>query len=217
MLDENGAEGRTDDRGDAEDTRDVALHPRALGRRVDVAHDGGGDRLDGAGAESLQRAQADEDRHRPGEAAQCGGDEEHARAGEEHPLASVEVGEAAVDRDAHGLSEQVGGEHPAEQGEAAEIADDRGHGRGDDGAFDRRHEDGHHRGGEDEGPSRRCLRGRVLSNDGGFQRGGLRTHAGIPVCPQLPRRTRVTGGRPSETPAGRSRCGSRRVRGRRSI
>ena len=69
LFDQEGTEQRPQHRGDAEHAGHQALHVRALGRRVDVAEDGGGDRLHAAGAEALQRAEQDQRLHVAGEAA----------------------------------------------------------------------------------------------------------------------------------------------------
>jgi hypothetical protein len=90
------------------------LHPAALGGGIDVADDGGGDRHDGAGAQSLQRAESDQRRHAPGEAAQRRAAEEDAAADDEHSLPAVEIGKPAIDRDGHRLGEEIGGEDPAQ-------------------------------------------------------------------------------------------------------
>ena len=149
-------------RGDAEHAGHQPLHVRALGRRVDVAEDRGGDRLHAAGAEALQRAEQDQRQHVAGEAAQRGTDQEQAGADIEHLLAAVDVGKPAVDRNAHRLGQQIDREHPGEQIEPTEIGNDRRHRGGDDGAFHRRHECRHQAGGEHQ---RAASRGRVRDMD----------------------------------------------------
>ena len=141
VLDDKGAEHRADDRRDPEHARQIALHPGALGRGVDVADDGAGDRLDGAGADPLHGAE-----HRPAPP-WCGQSRTSVVPTRKMPvptkniaLAAVDVGEPAVDRHRHRQGQQIGCEHPAEQPKPAEVADDRRHRGGDDGALDRRHE-----------------------------------------------------------------------------
>ena len=164
MLDQEGAERRPDDGGEAEDAREEALHPGALGRRVDVADDGVGHRLHGAGTDALQRAEGDQRQHALREAAQRRAHQEHARAHEENALAAVEIGQPPVDRDAHRLRQQIGGEHPAEEMEVAEVGNDRGHRGRHDRGFHGRHEGRHHAGRQDQAAtSRSRLRHLVLS------------------------------------------------------
>jgi hypothetical protein len=139
LTQNTSAERRADHRRDAEHARHVALDPRPLGRRVDVADDGAGDRLDGAGADPLHRAKHHQHDHAAGETAQCRADQKNAGADKKDALAAVEVGEPAVDRHGHRHRQQIGREHPAEKAEPAEVADDRRHRGGDDAAFHRRH------------------------------------------------------------------------------
>ena len=150
ILDEEGAERRAEDRGNAEHPREIPLDPRPLGRRVDVADDGRGNRLDRAGTGTLQRAEENQRPHPPSKATQQRSHEKQAGAGEEHRLAAIEIGQSAVDRDRHRLGQQKGGERPAEQGKPAEIGDDRRHGGGDDRALRGGQDDRHHRGRENQ-------------------------------------------------------------------
>ena len=140
VHDDKGAERRADDRRDPEHARQIALHPGALGRGVDVADDGAGDRLDGAGADPLDGAEYHQHHHGAGKAAKSGADQKDAGADEKDPFAAVDVSEPAVDRHRYRHCQQIGCEHPAEQPKPAEVADDRRHRGGDDGAFDRSHE-----------------------------------------------------------------------------
>ena len=66
---------------------------RSVGR-IDVAENGGGDRLNAAGAEALQRAEQDQRGHVAGEAAQSGTDQEQTGSDKEHLLAAIDVGES---------------------------------------------------------------------------------------------------------------------------
>ncbi len=150
MLDDKRAQQRADDRRHAPHARQVAHHLRPLGGAVDVADDGGGDRHDGAGAQPLQQTEADQPIHVGGEAAQHRAQQEQRSAEEEHPLAAVEIRQAAVNGDGDRLRQQIDREHPPQQREAAEIADDGRHGSGDDGGFDRRHEHRQHAGDQNQ-------------------------------------------------------------------
>ena len=150
QLGEEPAEGRTDHRGDAPDAGDVALHPSPLGDAVDVAGDGDRHRLHRAGAEPLQGPERDEDRHAPGEAAEHRAEQEHPDAEEHQRLPADGVRELGVDRDRHGLGEQVDREQPRERREPAQLAHDRRHGRRQD-----RRVDGDEAGGDHQGQQHR--------------------------------------------------------------
>src|ERR1700730_14678688 len=153
VLHDEGAEYGSDQRRQPPDARQPALQPRPLGRRIDVADDGGGDRLDGAGAQSLQGAKRDQRHHAGGEAAGGRAEQEYARSDKDHAPAAEQVRQPPVDRGGHRLRQKVGGEHPAEQTEAAELRHDGRHGGGHDGALHGRHEDGHHTARRDQPPA----------------------------------------------------------------
>ena len=146
QLGEEAAERRSDDRGRAPDAGDVALDPGPLRDGVDVAGDGDRHRLDRAGAEALQGTEGDERRHAPRQAAQDGTQQKDPDAEQHERLSADRVGELRVDRDRHGLGEQVDREQPGERGEPAELADDRRNRRrqhrGVDGDEPRRHHEG---------------------------------------------------------------------------
>ena len=152
LLDQEGAEDGTDQPGHAPDAREIALLARAFLGRIDVAHHRARDRRDGARAQSLQRPKADQGDHAPSEAAQKRAHQEQPHAEEEHGLAPVDVGQASVDGNGHGLGQQVGHEHPAQQAETAQLRDDGRHGGRDDGAFDRGREHRQHGGGQHRPP-----------------------------------------------------------------
>ena len=122
MLDQEGAERRADDRGDAEHARQQALNLGALGRRVDVADDGVGERLHRAGAHALQRAEGDQPEHVVREAAQRRAQQEDAGAGKED-ASGGRRGRPGGRRSARSPpGQQVGGEYPAEEMEVAQSA-----------------------------------------------------------------------------------------------
>ena len=170
--DDERADDGTQDRGAAEHARDIALHPRAVGAAIDVAQQRLRHRHDRAGAESLDHAEHDQREHAPGEPAQDRAGEKEPDADEEEALAAVEIGEPAIDRHAHRLRQQIPGEDPAEEIEAAQRADDGRHGGGDDRALDRRHEIGRERRGEHPLPARGRDDDRGV-RFGGLRRGGL--------------------------------------------
>ena len=139
VLDDDPAEERTDEPGDAPHRAEDALHPAALFQVVDVADDGEGRRLHRSGPEPLHGAEGDERADPLREPARHRADEEDGDAGEEHRLAPVEIGELAVDGDRHRRGEQVRGEDPGVVVDAAEIADYGRHGRGDNRHLHRSH------------------------------------------------------------------------------
>jgi hypothetical protein len=157
MLDEKGAECRADDRGDTPYSRDVALDAGALGRTIDVADDGRGDRQNRTGTGTLQPAKQHQRHHAPGQSAECRAQQEQAQPGKEDVLAAVEIGKPAVDRDRHRLSQEVGGKGPAEEVKPAELGDYRRHRGGDDRDVHSCHEDRHHHGRQHQSPRRLSL------------------------------------------------------------
>jgi hypothetical protein len=96
----------------------------------------------------LQAAKHDKARHVPGEGGGYGAAQKDQRANSQHRLAAERIGEFAVDRDGDSLRQQVDREHPAEEREAAQVADDlRDRGRHDGRVHGRQHHR-HHEGGE---------------------------------------------------------------------
>ena len=67
-----------------------------------------------------------------GQTAQDAADQEHDDGDLEQPLAAEEVAELAVERRRHRGRQQIGGDHPRQMVEAAELAGDRRQGGGDD-------------------------------------------------------------------------------------
>jgi hypothetical protein len=152
QLREHPAQRGADDRRDGPDTGDVALGGGALGDGVDVAGDRDRDGGDRAGAQALDHPEGDEGGHAPGQPAQHAADEEQADPEQDDRFAADRVGELRVDRDRHGLGQQVHREQPRELGEPADVADDRRHGGREDGRVDRDQARGHHQG-QQHGPA----------------------------------------------------------------
>ncbi len=144
VVGEDPAQRRPDERRDAPDAGDVALHLGPLGHRVDVADDRHPDRLDRAGAKPLDQPERDQSRHAPREPTQYRADHEQPDAEQHDRLAAAQVGELAVDRDRDCLRKQVDREQPRELGEATEIVDDGRYGGGQDGRVDRHQPDAQH-------------------------------------------------------------------------
>ena len=166
VVDEETAEQRTGDRCDAEHRSDQPHVATALPRRDDV----GDDRLraddEPAGADALDRTEADELRHRLTEPREHRAGEEDEDRGLEDGLAPVHVAELPVDRRRHGRREQVRGHDPGEVVEPSEVADDRRQRRRDDGLVERGQEHAEHQRGEDRANSGHA-RGGLLDADGG--------------------------------------------------
>src|SRR5437660_1490080 len=78
----------------------------------------------------LQRAKGDERADAAREPAGHRAGEEDGDAGEQHRLATVEVGELAVERHRDRRGQEIGGEDPGIEVDAAQIADHGGHGGG---------------------------------------------------------------------------------------
>ena len=75
-MDDRPAEDRTDEAGKPPDRAEDPLDPCPLVHVEEVAHDGHGDRLDGAGAQPLDRPEEDERVHAAGVAAEEGAAQE---------------------------------------------------------------------------------------------------------------------------------------------
>jgi hypothetical protein len=84
------------------------------------------------GAQSLQRAELDQLRHRLRQAGQRRPGQENHDRGQEQLLAAIKVAELAVQRGGHGRREHVRGHHPGQVRDAAEVADDARQRRADD-------------------------------------------------------------------------------------
>ena len=139
VLDDDAPEKRPDQAGDSPDGAEDALHLRPLLQVVDVADDGQRRRLHRPGAQPLQGAKGDERADAAGETARHRANEEDSDACEQDRLAPVEIGELAVEGHRDGGRQQVSGEHPGVEMDAAQISDHRRHGSGDDGHLHRRH------------------------------------------------------------------------------
>jgi hypothetical protein len=123
-----------------------------------------------AAAEPLQGAEGHQLGQVLGDPTQRRADQEQHQRDLEHDLASVEIAELAVDRGDRGLGEQVGGDHPGDVAEAAEVTDDRRQRGGDDRLVQRRHQHHQHQAAEDDADAaRRRDRGlaRTLAGAGG--------------------------------------------------
>ncbi len=85
------AETRADERRQAEDSAERAEVLAALGRCVEVRHNGECDREDGPATQTLQSAEQDELLHRPAEPGKGRAEEEQAHREDDDRAAAVEV------------------------------------------------------------------------------------------------------------------------------
>ena len=164
VVDEEAAEQRADDGRDAEDAAEEAGVAAALARRDDVADDGHRRHHQAAGAETLQRAEPDQLRHRLAGPAERGADQEEDDGELEHRLAAVEVAELPVQRPGHRRRQQVAGHHPRDVLEPVQVADDRRQRGRDDRLVERREQQDEHQRAEDQADARchRLGRGGLL-------------------------------------------------------
>lgn len=132
VLGEQAAEQRAEDAGGAEHRAEQALVAAAFPGRDDVADDRHRQHHEAAAAQSLDRPEGDQLGHVLSQSAQRRTDQEDDDRGLEQALPAVLVAQFAPQRGGGGRREQVGGDDPAQMVQAAQIADDRGQGRGDD-------------------------------------------------------------------------------------
>ena len=146
---EQSAERRARHGGDRPHRGQPGLDLRPFLQRVQVGGEGLDRALERAAAQALDDPEGDQRAHVPGRRAQQGAEQEEADPGDQDRLAAEGVGELAVDGEGDGDGEQVAGEEPGEDGEAAEVADDLRYGGGDDGAVQRGERHAEHQGGDD--------------------------------------------------------------------
>ena len=92
-------------------------------------------------------------------------------AGEEHRLAPIKIGQAAIDRDRHRLGQQKGCERPTEQTKPAELGDDRRHRSSDNRALRGGQDDRHHRGRKNQPAGANRFGGKTISGGRLFDHG----------------------------------------------
>ena len=128
----------------------------ALARRDDVADRRLRADHQPAAAQPLDRAERDQLGHPLREPAQRGADQEEHERALQHDLAPVEVAELAVERRDDRDRQQVGGDHPRDVLQPAEVADDRRQRGRDDRLVERREQHHQHQRAEDhpEAPRR---------------------------------------------------------------
>ena len=149
VVDEEPAKQRSDHARDAEHGAERALVLAALTGRDDVADDRLGQHDQAAAADALQGAERDQLAHAPRLTAEGGADQEDHDRGEEEVLAPVLVAQLPPDLGGRGGGEDVGGDHPGQVGEAAEVVDDGRQRGGHDRLVERRQQQREHERGVD--------------------------------------------------------------------
>src|ERR1019366_5220906 len=133
VVDEEAAEQRPGHRGQSKDGAEVPHVAAALAGGDDVARDLPGAYEKSPCADALEGPEPDQLDHVLGEPAEHGSDQEDDDRALKDALAPVEVADLSVQRRGDRRGEDVGGHHPGELGEAAQVAHDGGQGGGDDG------------------------------------------------------------------------------------
>jgi hypothetical protein len=157
---EEPAQQRAGHAGHAEDGPEGALVLAPLAGGHDVGHDRLGQHHQAAAAQALQRPERDQLAHALGQAAQRRADQENHDRRLEQALAAVLVAELPPQRRRGRRGQQVGGDHPGQMAEAAQIADDGGQRGSDDGLVERGEQDREHQRGVDDQQAAAGLDGR---------------------------------------------------------
>ena len=131
-VDDRASDERAHEPGEPPHRPEEPLHPAALVHVEEIADDRERHGLHRARAEPLHRAPRDERPHRARLAAPERPGEEQADPREEDRLAPAEIRELSPDRHGDGGREEVGGERPRVERQAAELRDDGRHRRRDD-------------------------------------------------------------------------------------
>ena len=200
MLGEQAAQQRPEHAGRAEDRAEQPLVAAAFPGRYDVADDRHRQHHQPAAAEPLERAEADELGHVLGGAAQRGTGEEDDDRGLEQLLAAVLVAQFAPQGCGGGRGQQIGGDHPGQVLQAAEVADDGGQRGRHDGLVQRRQQQPEQQGADrDEDVPRDVLTG-GFAVGAGRARGapgasGVPGASGSPGAPGVPGAPRTGGWR----------------------
>ena len=150
MRGEEAADQRAGDARDAEHRAEQPHVAAAVARRHDVADRRLRAHHQPAAAQPLDRAERDQLGHPLREPAQRRADEEQDQRALQHDLAPVEVAELAVQRRHRRHRQQVGGDHPRQVLEPAELADDRRQRGRDDRLVQRRQQHHQHQAADDD-------------------------------------------------------------------
>lgn len=150
VVGEVAAQQGAGDRGQAEGGADQAHEPAALAGRHDVRDDRLHADHQAARADTLHRAEGDQLVHGLGPAGERRADDEDQDRELEDAFAAEEVAELAVDRQADGGGEQVGGDRPGHLVQAVQLADDLRQRGGDDHLLERGEQQRQHQSDEDQ-------------------------------------------------------------------
>ena len=150
MIGEISAQQRADHGGHTEYRAQRALIAAAIPQRDDLADQRGGGNGDGAAADALQRAGADQHCHRLRQPAQHRPGDEEQHRGLEYPLAAQHITESAGQCGDDRGGQQITGDDPRLMARPAQVGDDRGQRGGDDGLIQRRQQHPQHDRQEDE-------------------------------------------------------------------
>ena len=112
VVGDPAAEDRPGDRRHHRDHREQGQGHAALRRWVDGDQQGLGDRIQRPGDEALQGAEADQRRHRLGDAAEERGEYEQQRGGDEQAHLADPPGQPAGQRQGDGVAHGERGDHP---------------------------------------------------------------------------------------------------------
>ena len=144
MLGQKAAEHRPAHRRGREHRGDIALIAAALAWAHDVGDDGLRQRHQPATAEALQAPRDDQRGHARRQRAGDRAGDEQADRDQHHHAPAVDVGELAVERRHRGAGDEIGGHHPGQVAEVAEVLADGGQRGGDDGLVERAEEHRQH-------------------------------------------------------------------------
>ena len=161
VVDEEAAQQRADHGRHAEDGAEESLVAAALAGREDVADDRQRQHDQPAAAQALQGAERDQLGHVLADSAQHRADQEQHDRRLQQRLSAVQIAELAVQGPGHGRREQVGGHHPGQVRQAAEVAHDGGQRGRDDRLVERGQQQHQHQRREDQAHALRgCSGGR---------------------------------------------------------
>jgi len=204
---EQSAERGPGDRGHGPHRGQPGLDLGAFLQRVQVGGEGLHRALQCASAQALDDAEHDQRGHVPGGRAQQGADEEEGGARDEDGFAADGVGQLAVHRQGHRDGQQIAGEQPGEDGEAAEVADDLRDRGGHDSGVERGQGHGQHQRGDD----RAAPGGRGVLGDLVYRGFGVAHRLVLSPCTRLPA-TAWHAGRVVREGGHGARAGARRPR-----
>ena len=144
LLGEEAAQHRPAHRRGRKHRGDITLVAPALAWADDVGDDGLRQRHQRAAAETLEAAREYERGHARRQRRGNGADDEQADGDQHHHAPAVHVGKLAVERHHRRAGDEIGGHHPGQIAEVAEVLADGGQRGGDDGLVERAEEHRQH-------------------------------------------------------------------------